>query len=466
MAIGSRPATLDPAESWDLWEPYAIRSLFEGLTDCRPQTLEPIAALATHYKVNPDQTQFTFYLRGHGNPRGTALPGAPLDRVAAPAWSDGQIITAHDFIYSWRRVVDPANAFPTASLFYPVRNAQAVNEDKLRPEDLGIRALDEFALQVDLHEPAHYFVQLVASNQFFPVQRRAIEAAGSAWTTPPHTISSGAFRLRKWRDGEVVLEKNPTYYDARKVSLEELRLLTVSKSTTAINLYKAGNIDLVAPLLPAHYLRLLREAPDFHTYSAVAMHYLVINTMKPPLDNVLVRYALNMAIDKKEIERFRGAGPADLSLLPHIDGYPSPRALEVSMAGRSCDILAFDPPGARSLLRTAGFTKRGPLKVEYLYPTIGDYRPTFEILQRQLRQHLEVEMVPVPKERAVVDKETFSLQYRGLAAWADNAVYQDPTYFLDQFLPDASANVTGWKDPRYASAMSEARSFLDTVTRL
>jgi oligopeptide transport system substrate-binding protein len=467
MAIGSGPATLDPGASWDLWEPYAIRSLFEGLTDYHSQTLEPIAALATHYEVNQDQTQFNFYLRGHRNPQGIILRGAPPEKVSAPArWSDGEIITAHDFVYSWQRVVNPVNAFPTASLFTPIRNAQAVNDGKLRPEDLGVRALDEFALQVDLQEPAPYFVQLTAAHQFFPAPRRAIESAGSAWTTPPHAISSGPFRLCKWQGGELVLEKNPTYYDARTVSLEQLRLVTISRPTTAINLYKAGSIDLVAPLLPALYLRLLREVPDFHAYPAAAMHYLVMNTTKPPLDNVLVRYALNMAIDKKELERFKGAGAAALSLLPSIDGYPSPRSLVVNAAGGSYDILAFDPPGARSLMGAAGFSEMRPCKLEYLYPTIGDHRPTFEILQRQLRQHLGVEMVPIPKERAIVDQETFSLGYHGIAAWADNAVYQDPTYFLDQFLPGVSANVTGWNDPGYASAMSEARSFLDTLTRL
>lgn len=464
MAIGSGPATLDPAESWDLWEPYAIRSLFEGLTDYDPRTLEPTAALATHYEVNADRTRFTFYLRGHRNPRGFIVPGAP-DGLAAPArWSDGQIITANDFVYSWRRVVDPATAFPTASLFHPIRNAQAVTEGKMRPEHLGVRALDEFALQVELSEPAPYFVKLTASNQFFPVPCRAIEAAGSAWTTPPLTITSGAFRLRKWRDGEVVLEKSSTYYDARRVSLEELRLVTISTSTTAINLYKAGDIDLVAPLLPALYLRLLRQAPDFHSYPAAGMHYLIMNTTKPPLDNVLVRCALNMAIDKREIERFRGAGPAALSLLS-IDGYPSPRALIVSAAGKSYDILAFDPSGGRSLMRAAGYSETRPLKVQYLFPAIADHRQVFEILQRQLRQNLGVELVPIPKEAAIVNQETFALEYRGIAAWADFAVYQDPTYFLDQFLPGVSANVTGWNDPQYASAVAEAKSFFDTAAR-
>ena len=357
MAIGAGPGTLDPGPSWDIWEPYPIRALFEGLTAYHPRTLEPIAALATHYETDTDFTRYSFYLRGHRNPRGLPLAGGPPGRAVGPArWSDGKAITADDFVYSWRRVVDPAHAFPTAILFYPIRNAQAINLGKARPDVLGVRSLEDFKFQVDLREPVPYFLQMVASNQFFPVPRQAIELAGSSWTTPTHMVSSGAFRLSRWRDNEIVLVKNPSYYDAESVLLQELRLITISTPSTTINLYKAGSIDLVTPLLPALYLRLLRRAPDFHTHPAIGTHYLVLNTRNSPLDNVLVRYALNMAIEKKEVERFEGAGPAALALLPPLDQYESPRALPVTVQGRSYDVLAFDPAGARSLMSAAGFS--------------------------------------------------------------------------------------------------------------
>ena len=258
-----------------------------------------------------------------------------------------------------------------------------MNAGKASPDALGVRALDDFAFQVDLREPAPYFLQLVASNQFFPVPRQAIESAGSSWTTPAQMVSSGAFRLSRWRDSEVVLVKSPSYYDAESVVLQELRLITIANPTTSVNLYKAGSVDLVTPLLPALYLRVLRRAPDFHTNAAIGSHYLVINTRKPPLDNVLVRYALNMAVDKKEIERFEGAGPAALALLPPLDHYESPTALPVMVQGKTCDILSFDPSGARSLMSAAGFPEGRRLKMEYLYPTQGTHKERFEILQKQ-----------------------------------------------------------------------------------
>jgi len=466
MAIGAGPGTLDPGLSWDIWEPYAIRALFEGLIGYHQTTLEPVAALATHYERNSDHTQFTFYLRGHRRPGGMPLPGSAPERFTDPAlWSDGKGITAHDFVYSWRRAIDPANGFPTAFLFYPIHNAQAINSGKLQADALGVRAIDDFAVQVDLREPAPYFVQLAASNQFFPVPRHAVEKAGSFSTRPGQMVSSGAFRLKEWRDGEVVLVKNPRFYDAKSVRLQELRLITISQPTTTINLYKAGVIDLLTPLLPALHVRLLKRAPDFHTHPAIANQYLVMNTRNWPFDHILVRYALNMAIDKKEIVDFRDSGPAAATLLPPLAHYEPPQAVPVNVHGRTCDILAFDPAGARSLMGAAGFPEWSRLKIEYLYPTQGNQKDRFEILQKQLRTSLGIELVPVPKESSIWNEETYGVHYRGISAWSDIGLYQDPTYFLDQFLTGTPANVTGWADSRYDAAVKEAKSSAEPAVR-
>jgi ABC-type oligopeptide transport system substrate-binding subunit len=466
MAIGANPGTLDPGESWDIWEPYPIRALFEGLTDYQPVTLEATAALATHFETAPDFTRFTFYLRGHPSPRGVRLPGdVSTGGSGAANWSDEQTITADDFVYSWRRIVDPINGFPTATLFYPIRNAQLINSGKASRDALGVRALDDSALQVDPREPVPCFLQLVASNQFFPVPRRCVDSAGASWTRPTHIISSGAFCLSKWQDGEIALVANPRYHCAKSVALHQLRFVTISNPTTAISMYKAGSLDLVTPLLPALYMRLLRRLPDFHSHQAIANRYLVINTEKAPFDNVFLRYALNMSLDKKEIERVMGAGPAASALVPPVSGYESPSALPISVGERTYDVLAFDPVGARFMLSAAGYSD-GRLKIEYLYPTQGTHRERFEILQKQWKTNLGIDLIPSPKESSVWNQETYSVQYRGMAAWADIGLYPDPTYFLDQFLKGSSANVTGWTDPRYDAAMAEAKSCTPPAIRL
>jgi ABC-type oligopeptide transport system substrate-binding subunit len=184
--------TLAPGKTSGSQDGYIILAMFEGLTSYHPQTLEPMAALATHYEMNADQTQFTFYLRGHPNPRGTKLPNtdtlreqyragkldedlahgysAPADNTPA-RWSDGSLITAHDFVYAWRRVANPETAAP-----YGVKNGKEINARKLNPEELGVRALDDATFQVDLQRSTPFFLKLLPNYAFLAVPRHAIEA--------------------------------------------------------------------------------------------------------------------------------------------------------------------------------------------------------------------------------------------------------------------------------------------------
>ena len=229
-----------------------------------------MAALATHYKTNADWSQFIFYLRGHPKPVGVKLPntdslrneyatgklredfsrgqGAPPDALPA-RWSDGRFIKAQDFVYSWRRVVDPQTATPQyATFLYHVRNGEQINAGKVGTEALGVRALDEFTLQVDLQAPTLFFLELISNRIFAPVPRRAIEVARrrgqeSSWTEPQHIVTSGAFTLQQHRPYDrVVLRKNPHYYEAGLVALQEIRFITVPDGTTCANLYRAGRI--------------------------------------------------------------------------------------------------------------------------------------------------------------------------------------------------------------------------------
>ena len=267
--IGAEPATLDPGKTTGGYESFIIPALFESLTNYHPTTGRPMAALATHYKTNADWSQFIFYLRGHPKPDGVKFPNtdslrneyaagmlredfsrahvAPPDTLPA-RWSDGTFITAQDFVYSWRRVVDPQTATPQyATFLYHVRNGEQINAGKVGPEALGVRALDDFTLQVDLRAPTLFFLELISNRIFAPVPRGAIEAARrrgreSSWTEPHHIVTSGAFTLQQHRPYDrVVLRKNPHYYEAGLVALQEIRFITVPDGTTCANLYRAGD---------------------------------------------------------------------------------------------------------------------------------------------------------------------------------------------------------------------------------
>jgi ABC-type oligopeptide transport system substrate-binding subunit len=178
---GNEPYVFDPGTYAGGTEMRIINALFDGLTKFHPTTLEPLAGSATHYEANGGSTRFRFYLRGHARPRGIRFPTtedlpieltrghrAPSDNVPA-RWSDGEFITAHDFVYSWRRVVDPKTGSADASYFYCIKNAEEIHRGKRPPEYPGVRAPDDFTFEVDLQAPAVHFLALQGQRCFFPV---------------------------------------------------------------------------------------------------------------------------------------------------------------------------------------------------------------------------------------------------------------------------------------------------------
>ena len=258
--LAGEPGTLDPAKSTGGYEFYVIPALFEGLTQYHPRLPEPMSALATHYECSPQQDQFTFYLRGHPAPRGIRLPmptvcppsllvGRKTAPGAIPArWSDGTVITAEDFVYSWRRLLAPETTAPMAYQLFYVRNAEDIYNGKRGLHELGVRALDDFTFQVDLRSPTPFFLQLITVYWFCAVPRQAVDAAKqsgdeSSWTEPEHIVVSGPFELREWRRYEIITTiRNPRYYDASMVGLDELSFIPVNDGTTAVNLYRSGAV--------------------------------------------------------------------------------------------------------------------------------------------------------------------------------------------------------------------------------
>jgi ABC-type oligopeptide transport system substrate-binding subunit len=542
----AEPETLDPAKSTGVPESHIQDALFDGLTKYHPKTSEPVAALATHFETNSDNTQFTFYLRGHPSPRGTRLPNSetlradyeageldedfsrghasPPDNIPA-RWSDGRIITAHDFVYSWRRVVDPATAADYASLLYYVKNAEQINSGKARlreqatgrfrldpetgeeiiatekeikedpnlsrlaaqsevvkftPEDLAARSLDDFTFQVDMRAPTAFFVNMQSHHIFYPVPRQAIEAASasgqeSLWTQPRYIVTSGAFLLKEWRPyDKIVAVKNPQYYDAKLVALEEITFLPINDNTTNVNIYKAGAADAMSGnAIPQPFIEVLKRGKkDFHITPSLGSYFYLINTRKPPFDNPVVRYALNMATDKRAITEFLAAGQIPgISLVPPMDNFNQTRSLEVTIDGKSYDVLGYDPAAARELLAKAGFAdgvgRNGQrLKVEILFNTLEAHKQIAEIVQQQWRANLGLDVTLVNQEWKVYLETLDNLHYGGVARRGWIGDYVDPNTFLDLFVTGSVNNGSGWTDPRYDSMLKEANATTDPLLRM
>lgn len=482
--------SLDPAKSTGSYEFYVMPALFEGLTQYHPALPTPMAALATHYEVNSDFTQFRFYLRGHPAPKGERLPSAadlpekflrgrkPSSDSARARWSDGQPVTAYDLLYSWRRFVDPQTAAPMSFQYLVLKNAEAIIAGKRPASDLGVHAPDEFTFVADLRSSTTFFIEFITSYVFSPVPMHVVESARkrsaeATWTEPSHIVTSGPFTLRDHRRYErVLLVRNPEYYDAHLVGLRELTFLPVVDGTTVMNLYKAGDVMLTPGLsLPPLFNPVLIRKKDFHASPGFGTMFLFINTRRAPLDNVLLRYALNMATDKKALTGFLGPGfvPARSFIAP-LPGYAQPDRVAVEVDGRTYDVLSFDVEGARSLLARAGFPngtgKYGDrLEVTYNFPMLPEARPRAEIVQQQWLHNLNVRVNLVPREFNVHWRMVLEADYTGLADFAALPLYVDPNGFLDQFA-NSSGNPSAWSDQVYASDLAAANGVLSRIERM
>ena len=473
---GEEPATLDPAHSVGASSEIIMAMLLDSLTALDPVTLEPAAGLATHYEVDSRGAQYTFFLRGHPKPRGTRLPNrdslpieisrgrkAPPDRIPA-LWSDGTSITAHDFVFSWRRFADPATAAPMAFYLAPIRNANGNN-----PAALGVRALDDFTFQFDLVAPAPSFVNLLWQPFLAAVHRPSLEAARRSgrplsWTEPAHYVSSGPFLLREWKPHhQMVLSRNPRYWEAQSVEIEEIVFLPVSSGTTNVNLYKVGAMQSMDPrLIPPPLVAALLEKKDFVTASALRTLWFLLNIITPPLDRPSVRYALNLATDKKAMARFLGAGQkAANGIVPPMAGYPSLTTLSVPINGRQLDVLAFDPRAARELLHAEGIAE---LTLSMTFPTLPNIKEIASILQRQWREHLGVRVNLSAQGPAEWGQDMSEKRYRHITQDSWTARCADPSDYLALFGPPE--HYSTWTDTAFDRDFVEANAMLNPAGRL
>lgn len=473
--LGVEPGSLDPATSGELTEQSVIYALFEGLTTLHPQTGEAMAGMATHYHVSPDGLRYMFYLRGHLEPRGIRLgkrDDLPLEfsrgiRAApdsVPAlWSDGLRLTAKDFVYSWRRLIDPATGWPAAYLMYCVLNAEEINSGKVLTDRLAIRAIGDSVLEVDLRVPIPYFLELVASLNFCPVPQHIVETEGKAWTEPGRMVTNGAFVLSERRAGEkLVLTRNPRYYDAHAVALEELVFLPILATTAAANLYEVAEAS-ITPVTPT-LIPLLQRKKDYRPIPVFGVQWTKLNTRTAALDDVRVRYALNMAVDKRAIADIRPGQTPAVTLVPPVKGYAPPERILAPQGDSEVDVLAFNPRGARELLESAIGKRK--LRISYTHPPFPSMRLGALILQQQWRQMLGIELDLVQRDVATWVQATLDRSYPGIVANGDAGPYVDPSYFLEAFTGKSGASSgSDWADEGYDKMVESAAATLERARR-
>ncbi len=439
---GAEPRSFDPHRSIHYADGHIYLNIFEGLTARDPRTLEARPALAVDWQSTEGARVWTFRLR-----RGAVF-------------ADGTPITAHDFVWSWRRLVDPQYASPYVFAAYPIRNGRAIADGQRPATALGVSAPDDYTVRVELERPTPIFAQLAAAWAFVVLPRHAIERHGERWARPEHLVASGPFQIEQYRPyDETVLVKNRRYWDAPSVRLDRVYLLPVVDQSQNANLYRAGDLDVVRnqylpdPLIPA-----LRTHRDFESGVFYGAFYFEFNVKQRPFDNLKVRRAFSLAIDREAIaERFlrgRDNRPTCSVVPPLVVGYKAP----------PCTL--YDPVTARKLLAEAGYPGgRGLPKIVIHTQQLGTIRTIIQAVQSNWQQELGVQVEVQSEESqtfmARIERHDFQVT---LGGWIGD--YLDPAAFLDLFLGSDPNNHTRWQDDTYAALINRAESQPTQALRL
>lgn len=534
------PEYIDPGKCSDSTGGELIWNLFAGLTDLHPATLEPIPAIAERWDISDDGTKYTFHLR-------------------ESKWSDGRPFTAHDFEWSWKRVLNPKTAAKYNTIMYPLKNAVAFNQQALVLENLpegvsddaiktfveavvpvdkiqrvdgkqafvfvpvdtghgdetedkteddgseaktepqisnadaasqlngkllagtpasvrvaddsivGVRAIDDLTLEVELEYPVPYFLSLVGYHTFKPVPRHVIEGLEQAgekpelWTRVDNIVCNGAYKLVEWKFRQHMLfEKNDNYWDIANPEIcriEKVRVLMVENYNTTLNLYVAGEVDWPGAQveIPSELQDLVKSKADYHISRKLAVYFYWFNTKESPTDNRLLRKALSMSINRKEIAEFvkRGGEVPLSSVVP--DGLAGYKGLEIPI---------FDAEKARALLAEAGYPEgKGLPKVTLIYNTSENHKKVAVAAKQMWKDNLGIDVEIENQEWKTylgrMSRNEFQMARMG---WVGD--YSDPNTFLELFTSQNGNNHSNWKDPKYDEMLDEANRTLDLKERL
>lgn len=435
---GAEPETIDPALMTGSPEITLAEAMFEGLLGYTPGTLDPEPGVAEKWEISEDGLTYTFHLRD-------------------AKWSNGQPITAEDFIYSWRRALDPKTAAEYAYQLWYIKNAAAFTKGELKDfEQVGVKAPDPKTIVVTLENPTAFFLELVAFPTYFPVNKACVEKFGNRWTRPENIVTNGPFVMKEWRaQDKIVFERNPKYWDAKTVKLDKIVAYAIVDDNTALRRYQTGELDWLRSL-PEVQTAKLKDDPEFHKIVSLGTHFYRLNCKKKPFDDPRVRQAFAMAIDRDRICKFVLHGqwdPAE-TFVPPMKGYTSPAGLK------------YDPKKAAALLAEAGYPGgKGFPRVTLVFNTLKRHEQVAIAAQDMWKKTLGVDVNLVNQEWKVYLKTINDLDYDiGRSAWIGD--YSDPNTFVDMFVTDGGNNRTGWSNKEYDALVAEAAKTADKAKRL
>ncbi len=416
------PKSLDPHRATGTWENHIIGDMFLGLYT-EAANAEPILGAAESVTTSPDGLKWTFKLRAH-------------------TWSDGKPVTSGDFVFAFRRILDPATAAEYRELLYPIKNAEAVSFGKKKTTELGVTAPDARTLVIELENPAPFLPQLLTHYTSYPLPQHVVEKHGNEWVKPGKMVSNGPYMLQSWRPSDhITLVKNPKFYEAAKVKIDKVTFYPIEDDLAALKRYRAGEIDMNArwPLTEHRWMQANIPA-ETRKFTYFAVTYWTFNMTRKPFNDIRVRKAIAQAIDRSVIEKgifFGVYGKEATSILPPgLAGVKNDARMVY--AGKTMEARRAE---SKKLLAEAGYGPNNPLKFSYSYIATPDSRRAAIAMQAMMKQ-IGVTMELSPAEPKVHYDNLKTKSYdAGNAGWvfdysdAKNILYLFQSTTLQQNYP-------------------------------
>jgi len=442
---GSEPKTLNVVHIDETVGNTVVLDLYEGLlrTDADAR-MQP--SVAESWEVSDDGLTYVFHLRDDSR------------------WSNGETVVAEDFAAALRRYVDPKIASENVQFFYPIVNAEAIVRGELPPDSLGVSAPNDRTLEVRLDKPTPWFLSMMATRYGFPVHRPSIEKYGEAFARPGRLVSNGPYVLADWVvQSHIRLERNPFHRDAEHGEIDRIYFFPTEDISSEFKRYRASELHYTREV-PRQQIRWIRDNMTEHLRSGpyLGVYFLPMDVREPPFDDVRVRKALSMTVDRKILaEKVAGAGevPAQGMVPSYLRGYPAPRYawLDWPMEKRVAE--------ARRLYEEAGYGPENPLRFKLFYNTSQNNKRVTLAVAAMWKQALGAQVSILNQEwKVYLETRRFPQQWDMIRmGWIGG--WEDPSIFLEVLLTGSDFNDSGFTDPEYDRMLAEANLLVDMKAR-
>ena len=441
---GAEPTSFDPPIGFDSYSWTALNNLMEGLTRLNSGD-EPEPAMAEKWDVSEDGKVYTFHIRDNAK------------------WSNGDDVKAGDFVFAWKRLLNPETGSPAAFLGYFIEGGEAFNTGKGSADEVKVAAKDEKTFEVTLTSPQAYFLSVIANPAFFPINEKVATENPEWFAEADSFVANGPFKLTEWEhDSHFVMEKNDQYWDEDSVKLNKVHWAMVNDTNTDYQLFKTGELDTAD--VPADLSKQLFEEGKVNVEDQAGTYFYRFNLEKEPFQNQNIRKAFALAVDQQQMVDFVTKNQEKAAYGFVSKGFKDPSGKDFREVNG--ELVKTDIEEAKALLKK-GMEEEGYDKlpeVTLTYSTSDTHQKIAEALQQMFKENLDVDVKLANMEWNVFQDEQKALKFQ-LSRSSFLADYADPINFLENFQSGHSMNRTGWSNDVYDELITKAKNEADEEKR-